>query len=114
MKLLLAVLLLSGCAINDPIGAHLTHGSILTADLTATALNLDQAVAVGALSRDDPAPACLHELMVRAGVGQDTFEPQVKGLLSLKSIAYIKAKQIANRGTLPVACKAIVADILIP
>jgi len=115
MKILIIAfaLMLSGCAITDPIGAKLSPGSVIESDLTATALNLDQAVAVGALPADDPAPACLHDLLSRTGVGQETFRPQIAGLISAQSILYIKAQQIKNRGELSTACKAIIGDILV-
>ncbi len=115
MKILIIAfaILLSGCAITDPIGAKLSPGTVIENDLVATALNLDQAVAVGALSADDPAPICLHDLLARTGQGQDTFKPQISGLISAGSIGYIKAQQLKNRGELSVACKAIIGDILV-
>ena len=113
MKYILILLMLSGCAITDPIGARLSPGNIIENDLTATALNLDQAVAVGVLSADDPAPICLHDLLARTGQGQDTFKPKISGLISAGSIGYIKAQQIKNRGEISAACKAIVGDILV-
>ena len=113
MKYILILLMLSGCAITDPIGAKLSPGTVIENDLTATALNLDQAVAVGALPADDPAPACLHDLLSRTGAGQETFKPQIAGLISAQSILYIKAQQIKNRGELSASCKAIIGDILV-
>lgn len=113
MKYILILLMLSGCAITDPIGAKLSPGTVIENDLTATALNLDQAVAVGALSADDPAPICLHDLLARTGQGQDTFNPQIAGLISAGSIGYIKAQQIKNRGEISAACKAVIGDILV-
>lgn len=106
-------ILLSGCAITDPIGARLSPGTIIENDLTATALNLDQAVAVGALPANDPAPVCLHDLLSRTGAGQETFKPQISGLISAQSVLYIKAQQIKNRGELSASCKAIIGDIVV-
>lgn len=112
MKYILILLMLSGCAI-DPIGAKLSPGTIIENDLTATALNLDQAVAVGALPADDPAPICLHDLLARTGQGQDTFKPKISGLISAGSVGYIKAQQLKNRGDISAACKAVIGDILV-
>lgn len=111
--IIVSVLVLSGCAVTDPIGAKLSPGALITSDLTATSRNLDQAVAVGALKPSDPAPQCLHDLLARTGAGQETFKPEISGLISLQSVAYIRAQQIKNRGELSTSCKAILGDIVV-
>lgn len=113
MKYLIVLLMLTGCAVTDPIGAKLSASALITSDLTATSRNLDQAVAVGALKPTDPAPQCLHDLLARTGAGQETFKPEISGLISLQSIAYIRAQQIKNRGELSASCKAVIGDIVI-
>lgn len=113
MKYLIVLLMLTGCAVTDPIGAKLSPGTLITSDLAATSRNLDQAVKVGALSASDPAPACLHDLLARTGAGQETFKPEIAGLISLQSVAYIRAQQIKNREELSASCKAIVGDIIV-
>lgn len=92
---------------------------LLTTDLQDASFNLNSAVAVGALAKDDPAPPCLDAL-----VGQiippnpgPSFTPKVGGLVSLGSVLYIRAKQaqgLANGGiAMPVSCKSLVGDFVI-
>lgn len=113
MKYLIVLIMLTGCAVTDPIGARLSPGALITSDLSATSRNLDQAVAVGALKPTDPAPQCLHDLLARTGAGQETFKPEISGLISLQSVAYIRAQQIKNRGDLSASCKAIIGEIVV-
>lgn len=113
IAIMAAVALLSGCVSTTPIGASLSPGAFISRDIETTARNLDNAVIVGALPADDPAPVCLHDLMSRTGAGQETFKPEINGLISAQSILYIRAKQIKNRGEMSVACKAIIGDILV-
>lgn len=109
--------LTSGCAINDPIGAKYqpstNTGRLIVSDLVATSHNLDAAVQVGALPADDPAPGCIRAAVNRLGLDQETFEPEISGLISAASVAYIKAKQIENRAPVSNECKALVGDILL-
>lgn len=77
--------------ITDPIAIQ---------DLKSAASNVDQAVAIGALPKDDPAPACLHDALQKAGIelapGQtvpQSFKPANDGAFSLGTILYIQAQQ---------------------
>lgn len=107
----------SGCAVNEPIGAKYAPttntGKLVAVDLVATLHNMDAAVQVGALSADDPAPGCIRAAVNRLGLEQETFEPEVNGLISAASVAYIKARQIENRAPVSLDCKALVGDILL-
>ncbi len=95
----------------------------LVKDLQATASNLDQAVAIGALPKNDPAPGCLHDFLQRAGVElppgavpAQSFKPENAGAFSLGSILYIQvqqAKAAAAGGGITVSqpCLALVGQI---
>jgi hypothetical protein len=131
-KLLLAAvaaLALNGCALlpNGEIsgaapGLHITNSTIVT-DLQSAAFNLDSAVTVGALSVDDPAPKCLHDLLVKAGIempaGQapaKSFIPKHDGVASAGAIAYIIAQQLKQGAGVPVVssnCEALVGRVVI-
>ena len=113
--LIVMVVLMSGCA--APIGAKYEPGTVagqlIVRDLKAASANLNQAVAVGALQADDPAPGCLKAAVNRFGDGQETFEPEIDGVLSLSTIAYIRARQIENRAPVSEECKALLGGILL-
>lgn len=101
----------------------LQNPTVIT-DLQSAAYNLDNAVAVGALLADDPAPACVHAVLKQAGVEVDgqvveqkSFVPKKDGLASAGSIAYILAQQ-AKRGlgvkpVVPMDCKALIGTLVI-
>ena len=87
-------------------------------DLTATQYNLNQAVAVGALSANDPAPTCVNQAVAVLGLGAQgkSFTPQLAGVVSAASIAYIRAQQVkalAGSGTLqvPPACLQVLGQM---
>lgn len=130
--LILASLLLCAC-VSTPEkisgtpttgGIPITNPTIVT-DLQDAAYNLDNAVAVGALSVDDPAPKCLHSLLVKAGievpagaVPAQSFTPKHSGVASEGAIAYIlvqQAKAIAKVGVGPddPSCEALVGRVVI-
>ena len=129
MRYLIAILavILAGCAttISGPgsaTGVPISASSVLGKDLIAAAYNLDNAVLVGALSDKDPAPACIHGVLQQAGIEvppgstpPGSFEPKNDGLVSLGSIAYIKAQQLKGlKGvTVPVDCKALIGTFVI-
>lgn len=124
-------LLLAGCAGEPaPIGASFVpvvvlperiQSTILT-DFQSTAFNLDEAVRVGALQAEDPAPKCLHEAMKQLGLEGDStpaasFQPKRDGLLSEGAILYIRAQQLKRlQGTgvtVPVDCQALIGRLLL-
>ncbi|MDE2469770.1 MAG: hypothetical protein KGL35_13790 [Bradyrhizobium sp.] len=93
-------------------------GQQVQSDLAATQYNLVQAVAVGALSPNDPAPACVNQAVATLGLGAQgkRFTPQLAGVVSAASIAYIRAQQVkalAGSGTLqiPPACLQILGQM---
>lgn len=117
VALIIMVALMSGCAVNDPIGQKYqpttAPGKLIVNDLRAASMNLNSAVRVGALTADDPAPACVQNALNRFGDGQETFEPELAGVVSLSSVAYIRARQLENRAPVSTECKALLGDILL-
>ena len=109
--------LLTGCAMDTPIGSKYqpttAPGKLIMNDLKAASVNLNSAVRVGALPASDPAPDCLQNALDRFGEGQETFVPEIDGVVSLASIAYIRAKQLENRAPVSMECKAMLGDILL-
>ena len=119
---------LASCAstpsqISGAQGAAITNPTIVT-DLQSAAYNLDNAVAVGALAPDDPAPKCLHDVLVKAGIEvppgatpAKTFAPKNDGVASAGAIAYIlaqQAKQTLRKGiTVDVSCEALLGRVVI-
>jgi hypothetical protein len=104
-------------------GISITNPTIVT-DLQSAAFNLDSAVTVGALAQDDPAPKCLHDVLVKAGIevpaGTEpvkSFVPRKDGVASAGAIAYIlaqQAKQIAKSGVaVDPSCEALVGRVVI-
>lgn len=100
-------------AITDPVAVK---------DLQSAAANLDQAVAIGALPKDDPAPACLHDALQRAGIeiapgaaAPQSFAPANDGVFSLGAILYIQvqqAKALTGKGiTVSQSCLALLGQI---
>ncbi len=129
----LALLMLSACAstpekiVSTPVGGTLpipiSNPTIVT-DLQSATYNLDQAVAIGALPADDPAPKCLHGFLVKAGIelpaGQaapKSFAPKNDGLVSLGAIAYIQVQQarvMSGQGvTVSMDCKALLGQFVL-
>lgn len=113
--------LISGTNVGQ--STNITNPTIVT-DLQSAAYNLDQAVAVGALTADDPAPKCVHDVLVKAGIelpaGQaapKSFTPKHDGVASAGAIAYILAQQAkALQGTVGQVspnCEALVGRIVI-
>jgi hypothetical protein len=101
----------------------ITNPTIVT-DLQSAAFNLDNAVAVGALSANDPAPKCLHGILQQAGIetppgatAPQSFVPKNDGVASLGAIAYIQvqqAKRFAGTGvSVPVDCKALLGQFVL-
>lgn len=135
-------LALAGCP-NTPIsqnpvadvtsGLPPVGGISITQGLQEAAYNLDNAVAVGALTKADPAPACVHGVLVTIGAdvvvtptgytpvapagNVASFTPKESDLISIGSVAYIRiqqAKQLVNGGLqAPTSCEALLGQILI-
>jgi hypothetical protein len=91
-------------------------------DLKSAASNLDQALAIGALPKDDPSPGCLHDALQRAGIelapgasAPQSFKPANDGVFSLGTILYIQAQQLkaAAKGGITVSqpCLALIGQI---
>jgi hypothetical protein len=101
------------------------HNPTIITDLQSATFNLDQAVAIGALPKDDPAPACLHDFLVKAGIEvpagaapQASFTPKNDGIASVGSIVYIQAQQAKAISALgapavAVSCKALLGQFVI-
>ena len=114
-------LLLAGCTTISTNPVAVPAGSFVGKDLIAAAYNLDQAVAIGALKADDPAPKCVHGVLMQAGIevppgtpAPGSFTPQKEGLVSIGSIAYIKAQQLKGaKLTVPQDCKALIGQLVI-
>lgn len=115
--------LISGTPAAGSLPIPITNQTIVT-DLQSAAYNLDNAVEVGALSADDPAPKCIHDVLVKAGieippgaVAPKTFAPKHDGVASAGAIAYIlaqQAKQIAkSKVAVDVSCEALLGRVVI-
>jgi hypothetical protein len=95
----------------------------VTQGLVDTAWNLDEAIAVGALDRNDPAPGCLDAVLGDLGIGKSaglplpSFTPKVSDLISGGSVLYIRAQQakrLAGGGIeLQIPCQALVGKLVI-
>lgn len=99
--------------ITDPVAVR---------DLKSAAQNLDQAVAIGALAKDDPAPECLHDALQKAGIelpagaaAPQSFAPANDGVFSLGSILYIQVQQAkamsGQRIAVSQSCLALLGQI---
>ena len=124
---LLAMMLVGCTAISaNPIRdvAKGPVGDVVVKGLQDAAFNLDSAVKVGALSADDPAPACLHAVLTKLGADPAnpvppgaSFAPRVSDLISAGSVAYIRLQQLKKAQgagiAVPVPCEAIIGRLLI-
>jgi hypothetical protein len=133
MKSLFAFVLalaLSSCAIlPDTISSEakgplalIGGNATIAKDLQGAAYNLDQAVAIGVLPANDPAPVCLHDVLVKAGIeipigapAVKSFAPKKDGVASAGAIAYILAQQAKSVKPLEVSvsCEQLVGKIVI-
>lgn len=93
-------------------------GSQVQTDIASTQYNFAQAVQVGALSANDPAPTCVNQAVAALGLGaaNPSFTPKIDGVFSFASVAYIRAQQIkalAGSGSLqvPPACLQILGQM---
>ena len=104
----LVLLALSGCTTI----AHAGPQDIVVNDLTAARDNLQAAAAVGQLPKDDPALSCLNGVV--AQLGAPSVEYKIKGLVSVASVAYIKAQAVKQGGpVLQRDCEALIGQFLI-
>lgn len=113
--------LISGTNVGQ--STNITNPTIVT-DLQSAAYNLDQAVVVGALLPDDPAPACIHAVLVKSGIEvpagaapAQSFVPKKDGVASAGAIAYIIAQQARRLSkeklTVDPSCEALVGRVVI-
>lgn len=105
LLLLLLALLLPGCAtlLNDPVVKN---------DMASTVANLKQAAKLGYIAENDPALVCALAIEAKATVDA-SFAPQIDGVISLGSVAYI-AKRMAEKGVqLPMECDAVIGRVVI-
>lgn len=118
--------LLAGCATNEisnsTLGVKLAPESQIATGLKDAAFNLDSAIAIGVLKSDDRAAACVHGVMLDAGLEGDastaqSFAPRVSDLISASSVAYIEAQRLkALQGMnlqMPQGCEAVIGRIVI-
>lgn len=126
--LIIATALLAACASPPPITNQPAALPIpIKADTTVgtglvnAAYNLDQAVAIGALAKDDPAPQCVHGFLQQAGLepvagapAAQNFTPKVTDMISAGSVLYIKAQQARGQRPYqpPVGCDAILGSLV--
>lgn len=126
-----AFLALAACASPPPISANPVQtaanavaatplGGTVVQGLQDSAWNLDQAIAIGVLPKDDRADACVHATLslITPGANIPSFTPKVSDLLSAGSVAYIvatQAKQLAASGGLkiPPECEQLVGEFVI-
>lgn len=94
------VVCLSGCA-GTP------QSDFVNADLRAADFNLQTAIQKGRIPADDPAAGCVHALV---GDPVTAFDPQVTGLISGASAAYIEIQAI--RSPAPVSCDAVLGRLV--
>lgn len=94
----------------------------IAADIQDASYNLDQAIAVGALSANDPAAKCAHDALVQAGVelpagavAAKSFVPKKGSILADGAILYIIAQQSKNGPsfTVDMSCKALLGQMVI-
>lgn len=130
--------ILGGCA-QAPISANPVQSSVqalvpaqiqhtVETDLLSAEWNLDQAILIGALPKDDPADACLHSSLTLIGIEPSpdgstappppTFTPKNDGLVSLGAIAYVRlqqAKKLTGGGSIqvPQGCKTIIGQFVL-
>lgn len=97
-------LTLSGCAtVIQPIVKN---------DLESAAANFEQAVKAGVLPETDPAVTCTRAIMARVA-GDVSLDPQISGLISASSVAYIAARVAENRAKLPAECTETIGRLVI-
>jgi hypothetical protein len=123
--------LLAGCTTisanpaRDALASSGKVGTTVQQGLLDASSNLDQAIAVGALDKADPAAACLHGVLQQLGIdptlpvqGPGTsFTPKISDLISLGSVLYIRAQQLQKlqgAGVItPPSCKALIGQFVL-
>lgn len=113
MKHLIAaalVMLAAGCTTLG--GNPLLADPVVKNDLASATSNVNNAVKLGLLPADDPAVTCLNAVAAKAAADV-SFTPEVNGLISAGSVAYIAA-QLAKKGVnIDPACEALVGRVVI-
>lgn len=122
---ILLMMTIAGCAttISGPgPNVGISKTSTFGEDLLATAYNLDNAIAVGALPADDPAAACVHDVLIKAGLetpaGAEpvkSFEPKREGVVSEGAIIYIRAQNLKGLQGMEVSprCKELIGQVVV-
>lgn len=93
-------------------------------DFQSAAYNLDTAQAIGALAKDDPAPACWHSVLQKHGIESvpgaaavQSFTPKSDGAASDGATLYILAQQakaaLGTGLTVAPSCEAVVGRFFI-
>jgi len=110
--------------ITGPGGTTAPTDNIVAQGLINAAFDLDSAVQVGALSPTDPAPACVHSILLQAGlenpagasVTPQSFVPKISDAISAAAVLYIRAQQVAaltNGGLTPSpTCDQLIGSIV--
>lgn len=102
---------------NDVVAKKIVEG------IQNASWNFDQALLVGALKKDDPAPPCFHALMLDLGIDPasppppgSSFTPRVTDVISFGSVLYIRAQQaqdVQGAGIkVPPSCDALVSLVI--
>lgn len=116
--LLITVLFTSACAVsNNPV---LKQDGIVANDILAANRNLEKAVEIGVLSKEDPAVSCVRDIVENLGLGEvpsdvKSFQPERKGLISEGAVIWIRAQQLKNKKKLEISseCKAVIGQIFL-
>lgn len=85
---------------------------IVKNDLASAAANFEQAVQAGVLPVTDPAVVCTRAIMARAAADV-SLDPQISGIISASSVAYIAARVVENRAKLPAECNETIGRLVI-
>jgi len=111
LKLSLLVILLSGCVstpeliVETPtertsLSLHLTKSASFVDHLKGAQSNLQQAQAIGVLRENDPALACVTQVLAKiapeTGDAPKSFVPNSGSILEDASIAYILKRQLED------------------
>lgn len=117
--------LFEGCATpisNNKGGIQISPTGRVGVDLLEAAYNLDNAIAIGVLPADDPAAACVHDVLQKTGVeaaagtpAVQSFVPKVSLAASAGSVAYIRAQQLRSLKGIEVSieCKGMIGQFVV-
>lgn len=128
-KLTVMLSMLAGCATPPPITntpqrelpIPIPADSSVGTGLINAAWNLDQAVGIGALPADDPAPSCVHGFLQQANLEPTpgappgkSYTPKVTDMISAGSVLYIRQRQAAGKAPYkpPASCDEILGAMV--